>query len=146
MRRPQRLACLAKQLGDRLVRSEDEPVEPHGNLTGRTPQRIIPRSAAALLPGQGTHRRGFRFLGLFGLGLSEHGASVRQVVLAPTSGKQPCIAHHLEVLVRNVADQTPDESQHRQRLVRGLATLRIVLEGEADGAALAVVVSASVIA
>lgn len=48
-------------------------------------------------------------------------------------------AHHLEVLVRDMTDQTADECQNRQRLIRGLATLRVVLESKADGAALRVV-------
>jgi hypothetical protein len=67
-------------------------------------------------------------------------AGVSQIVLAPARGEEAGVAHHLEVLVRNVADQAPDEGLDRQGLVRGLAALRVILVGEADDAALAIVV------
>src|SRR5689334_13437806 len=97
----QRLASLPKQLGDRLVGPENEPDELHRHFTCRAPQRVASSGTAALLPGLQAHRWG---LGLkrLGFALAEHGAGVGKVVLAPARGKQASVAHHLEVLVRNV--------------------------------------------
>src|SRR5436305_5215454 len=130
MLRRKRLACLAKQPGDHFVRTENDPNELHLNVTDRTKQRVGTRGEASLMPGQQAGRRGLRLRRLR-LGLGEYGTCLDQVMLPPTRGKQTGVTHHLEVLVRDVTDQTAEEGEHRQRLIRGLAALRVVLEGEA---------------
>lgn len=126
---PQGLAGGAKQLGDRLVRSENEADELERNPTDRTLQRFLPLGEAPLAPREQRRRS------LFGdrrhrLILAEGGSSVRQVMLPPAGGEEASVAHHLEVFVGDVADQTADEGKNRKGLVRGLTALCVVPVGK----------------
>lgn len=116
---PQGLAGSAKQLGDRLVGSEGEADELKRNPTDWTLQRILSLGEAPLAPREERRRslcgdRRHRLI------LAESGPSVRQIMLPPAGGEEAGVAHHLEVLIGNVADQTADKGKNRQCLVRGL--------------------------
>jgi hypothetical protein len=68
-----------------------------------------------------------------------------EVVVPPAGSEDPGVAQSLEVLVGDVADQPAEESHHRQGLEQGLAAFGVVPEGEADRAALGIVVGDAVL-
>lgn len=127
------------------MRAENQAHELQGNATSGALQRVGSLGEPPLAPRQKADRTGIGgFLGLR-LFVPKEAARVSEIVLAPAGCEQAGVAHHLEVLVRDVSDQSTQEGEHRQCLVGGSAALCIVVEGKADSAALGVVVGDAVL-
>ena len=118
-----------KVLGDSLMISEDLPCKLHRAPADLAKQRVFSQDLDLALPPRqqgGGHHRGWR-------GLIESLTSLLEIVSFPAGSEDSRVADHLEMLVGDMADQTPDEGQHRQGLVGDLAAFRIILVAEAHG-------------